>query len=371
MTAAVSTPQTNAPATPPAASTQTLSHAARIQAIAMREQAEAPAPQAAAEGEPGEVAEAAPPVAAPAEGTPSEAASDAAAEAPKEPAAEQTKEEKNASARFAALAREKKASIEREAQIEARDRMSREQHQQREQQIAARQAEIERREAKVRDWEEAGHKLLADDPKQLFDHLAKLGIDTEEKLRSVAQGKWAEVRAKATAPKEPDDPKKRPMTREEWEKAEEERETARTQKANYERAVDAYESGFKEEMHEAAVLLYDRDKRVSLGNQIADRLRSAGKPVNLDDVREAVNTLAEQDARWQSILKKRAPPSASASTGKPATQVAPNAAASTRPPTSPRAPSLSNDAVSESSAPATGAKTPETRKQRLKRLTLG
>lgn len=286
---------------------------------------------------------------------------------------EATKDPKLA-ARFSALATEQKKTVDGRAQLDAQVRA----HTQREQafqaQMTQREQAIAARETKARERDEADHELLAKTPEKLFQHLIALGIDDDAKLDAVAKRAWGEQRAKqqatdAAKPKTLEDPKKQPLTLEQWEKL----EADRAEKAQLETKLTEYNRGFEETYpeghekagtpkYEAAHILFSPEERLRHGDRIGRALQASGTAYSLEDLREAVNTFAENDERWHR-LQKRAPQVPSATTAKPI-PATPDTKAADSPArqSSQGHKTLSNDAVTESSPPATDDKKPDASK---------
>jgi hypothetical protein len=289
---------------------------------------------------------------------------------------EETKDPKLA-AKFAAIASERKDVVERRAQLESATRahVAREQEftaqkAQFAQQQSAREQEFAAREARIRAAEESDHKLMSDSPEKIFQRLIALGVDSDEKLAALGKREWGAHRARAEAekskadaakPKEPDDPKAKPLTIAEWEKLQAEAAKKSLVDTQVKAEAEDFEKGFDETKHEAASTIFTREDRYQQALKITQGWKANGKagPYSADDIREAVNTLAELDPRWHKVQKRG--PLASAASTKAPTGSPDNKAADSAAPQSPRGnKTLSNDAVSESSPAVTDDKKPQT-----------
>lgn len=372
-----STPQTETPR---------MSRAERLAATIAKAQKddEAPASEAAAEETPPTDPEAAPP-AKDSTGDASAAASDAG-EKPKD---EPKKADDKLAPKFAALAREKADVLKLRTEHAASVRVFEDQKRAAVEEHQRRSADLDKREARIREAEEADHKLLAEDPRKVFDHLIKIGITDKAALTALADGRWAEHRErmqrKAEAEK-PVDEKSKPLTRAELDAEWERREREREARAHGERNIEAFDKGFEatnedgSDKYDAALTVYSREERIAKGQEIGAALLKSGKQYAdigafHEDVREAVNALAEREARWQRALKKRGPQASAAPTSPAGTPPATKAPATSARQSSPgqSTPPAKTEA-SPQKAPTTtnGVTSPngyrESRKQRLSRL---
>jgi len=314
-----------------------------------------------------------------------DATPEAAATTEEAPAAADTKAKPDrASARFAELARRDKAVRDHEVQLDAklrtiaeRERVLTDRERANDTRIAEREKAIEAREARAREADERDHLLLTDSLEKVADRLVALGVTDRHALEQLFSGRWAEHRKRAELEertREPSDPKKRTMTVEEYERRRAEDDRVREQQAAAQTKFDEFDRGFDTSKHEAATLLYSRNDRIREGNRIAGLLQERGKGFTLDDIREAVNALAEQDERWDKI-RRRAAKAPGATTTAAGSAPAPKAPASsarsgTSSTTPPKAAATTAAATSDKASP-NGASIRKSHRQRIAELMRG
>lgn len=278
-----------------------------------------------------------------------------------EPKRDEAPKDPKLAAKFAALASQKKEIVEGRSQLDAKARAVAEREQGFTQYVTKTEQAFAAREAKIREREEGDHKLLADNPEKLFQHLIALGIDSDEKMKAIGERQWAAHRAKFQAaevakPKEPEDPADKPLTLKEWQRLQAEQ----AQATQIDAKVSEYVAGFDEAKHEAAIQVFTKEDRIREGEKIARGLIANGKTFTHDDIREAVNTLAENDDRWQRYQKRvpQVPGATSPKIAEGASAPKVSASSARQSPQGPK--TLSNDAVTETSPPATDDRKPAT-----------
>lgn len=372
--------------TPPQAETPRMSRSERLAATIAKatKDDETPASQAAADDATKESAEPYPPATdSPSDTTPAAASG---AVDPEKPA--EKKPDDKLAPKFAALAREKNDVLKLRTEHAASVRVFEDQKRQSVESHQRRAADLDKRESRIREAEEADHKLLAEKPELVFQHLSRLGVLDNKAMTAIADGQWAEYRERMQRKAEsekPVDEKSKPLTRAELDAEWEKREKDREARAHADRSIDAYDKGFEataedgSDKYDAAATVYSREERIAKGQEIAEALIKSGKQyadTNAlhDDVREAVNALAERDARWQRVLKKRGTQASAASTSTAGTPPATKAPATSARQSTPGQ-STPSTAVkpAASTAPQLNGTTPglsfkEARRQRLANL---
>lgn len=292
-----------------AASGPRLSRAERLAAV--REKAEkedaAPAAQdAASDGQ--QVGADAAQVAPAKKEEPSEAATTKEGDDGKKPEAEKKPSDDKINSRFASLAR-KEADLQRgRTEHGASIRAFETAKQQHEQAHTARAADLDKREGRIKEREEADHLLLSNDPLKILDRLDDLGIKTRSDLNAAFEGRWKERRAvqqrDADASK-PVKPEEKPLTQADVDRIFKEKQEAASREANQQKAyadfitITEATDDKGNDKFPAAQAIWSRRQRIAKANDIANALIVQGAKFTHEDVADALNILAEDHPRWQ------------------------------------------------------------------------
>ncbi len=170
-------------------------------------------------------------------------------------------------------------------------------------QFAQEKASFSQRESALREFE-----AVKADPSKLFEFAARNGVSIDKAIEAFDRAQDPNARQEMEQKKLRDAEESRLKALED-KLAEQDRLTRQRQEAQ---AVSEYHQVFEDKSKfEAARLLYSREERLRIGDDIARRAHAKGLDPNLKSIAEAVEIRARQDERWLDYSGARAGATAS------------------------------------------------------------